>query len=57
MRKRRLLYSGFTWDHHDDNAGYQKVVVSREDYVDGARLWGGKSHIGSRLRRIKFFAH
>lgn len=54
MRKRELLYSGFTWEHHDDNSGYQHVVVSRKDYVDGNRLWGGSSPIGSRPRRINF---
>jgi glycosyltransferase involved in cell wall biosynthesis len=55
MRRRQLLYSGFMWDHHDENAGYHKVVVSRRDYVDGGRLWGGKSPIGSPLRPINFF--
>lgn len=55
MPKRKLLYSGFTWEHHDEKSGYQKVVVSERDYVDGMKLWGGKSAIGSRLRRINFF--
>jgi glycosyltransferase involved in cell wall biosynthesis len=54
VRKRKLLYSGFTWDHHDENSGYQKVVVSQRDYVDGKQLWGGRSPIGSRPRRINF---
>jgi glycosyltransferase involved in cell wall biosynthesis len=54
MQKRKLLYSGFRWDHHDDNSGYQKIVVSQRDYVDGNKLWGGTSPIGSRLRRINF---
>jgi glycosyltransferase involved in cell wall biosynthesis len=55
MWKRELLYSGFTWDHHDDNSGYQKIVVSQKDYVDGGKLWGGRRPIGSRLRRVNFF--
>lgn len=54
MQKQRLLYSGFTWDHHDDNSGYQKVVASERDYVDGGRLWGGTSPIGSVGRRVNF---
>ena len=54
MQKLGLLYSGFTWDHHDDDSGYQKIVVSQTDYVDGQKLWGGTSPIGSRLRRINF---
>jgi glycosyltransferase involved in cell wall biosynthesis len=55
VRKRRLLYSGFTWDHHDENSGYQKIVASQRDYVDGSQLWGGKSPWGSLRRKINFF--
>ncbi|SAL83812.1 hypothetical protein AWB68_07054 [Caballeronia choica] len=54
MTEKQVLYSGFRWDHHDDASGYHHVVSSSADYVDGGNLWGGRSVIGSRLRRINF---
>lgn len=50
----RVLYSGFRWDHHDEESGYHHVVASERDYVDGGDLWGGRSPIGSRMRRLNF---
>jgi glycosyltransferase involved in cell wall biosynthesis len=52
--EKRVLYSGFRWDHHDEVSGYHHVVASSADYVDGGALWGGHSAVGSRLRRINF---
>jgi glycosyltransferase involved in cell wall biosynthesis len=54
VTRSQILYSGFKWDHHDERAGYQNVVAAESDYVDGGRLWGSKSEIGSRRRRINF---
>ena len=54
MIKRRVLYSGFRWDHHNDESGYHHVVASAVDYVDGGLLFGGKSTLGSRKKRINF---
>ncbi|WP_341677871.1 glycosyltransferase family 4 protein [Niveibacterium sp. SC-1] len=53
-RKSRILYSGFRWDHHDEHSGYHHVVGAPDAYVDGGRLFGGTSPIGSRARRINF---
>lgn len=54
MTKLDVLYSGFKWDHHDDDSGYHHLVSSVGDYVDGGALWGGDSEIGSRKRRVNF---
>ncbi len=51
---KRVLYSGFRWATHDEVSGYHHVVASKADYVDGETLWGGKSPLGSRARRINF---
>ena len=54
VKRWEVLYSGFRWDHHDERSGYHHVVASTEDYVDGGKLWGGDSKIGSLKRRINF---
>ena len=54
MTKQRLLFSGFGWDHHDENAGYHHVVAAAEDYVDGGKLWGSRGALGSLPRKINF---
>jgi glycosyltransferase involved in cell wall biosynthesis len=51
---RRLLYSGFKWDHHDEDFGYHHIAWPPRDYVDGAELWGGDAPIGSLRRRVNF---
>jgi glycosyltransferase involved in cell wall biosynthesis len=49
-----ILISGFKWTHHDARSGYQQVVDSDADYVDGGKLWGGRAEIGSFTRRLNF---
>lgn len=50
----KLLYSGFRWEHHDESSGYHHVVASPADYIDGEKLWGGGSKLGSLKQRINF---
>ena len=50
----RVLYSGFRWEHHDEESGYHHVVTSNADYVDGGRLWGSGGSIHSVRRRVNF---
>jgi glycosyltransferase involved in cell wall biosynthesis len=52
--KHRVLYSGFRWEHHDDESGYHHVVVSGADYVDGGQLWGSDGSVRSLRRRLNF---
>lgn len=49
-----VLFSGFKWDHHDEESGYHHLVSSAADYVDGACLWGGNASIGSGKRKVNF---
>jgi hypothetical protein len=52
--KHCVLYSGFRWEHHDDESAYHHVVISRADYVDGGRLWGSDGSVRSLKRRLNF---
>jgi glycosyltransferase involved in cell wall biosynthesis len=52
--QRDLLYSGFRWPHHDKNSGYDKVVASQADFVDGNKLPWGDAPIGTLRRRLNF---
>lgn len=54
MSNNKVLFSGFKWDHHDENSGYHHVVTSAENYVDGGKLWSGDRKIGSMQRRVNF---
>ena len=49
-----LLYSGFRYPHHDENSGYDNVVVSPANYVNGGTLLWGNAPIGTFRRRINF---
>jgi glycosyltransferase involved in cell wall biosynthesis len=49
-----LLYSGYHCLHHDENSGYDNVVASIDDYVDGTLLlWGGSPH-GTFRRKMNY---
>ncbi len=52
---KRVLYSGFKWQKHDDQSGYQHVVPQGSAYVDGAKLLGGRARFRSPLNRINLF--
>ncbi|WP_171910270.1 glycosyltransferase [Paraburkholderia fungorum] len=54
MKNKDILYSGFSWEHHDGEAGYHHVVMSKSDYVDGGALWGSEGSVRSLKRRINF---
>lgn len=47
-----VLFSGFSWAHHDARSGYHHVVSSNADYVDSGRLWGGQTEIGGFERKL-----
>ncbi|MGY0575768.1 glycosyltransferase [Bradyrhizobium sp. RDM12] len=49
-----VLYSGFRWPHHDKDSGYDHVVMSAADYVNGNLLLWGDAPIGSVKRRFNF---
>ncbi len=52
---KRVLYSGFKWQKHDDQSGYQHVVPDGSAYVDGTNLFGGKARFRSPLNRLNLF--
>jgi glycosyltransferase involved in cell wall biosynthesis len=49
-----VLYSGFRHDHHNEGAGYDRVVPDGASYVCGNVLPFGKRPIGSKGRSLNF---
>jgi glycosyltransferase involved in cell wall biosynthesis len=51
---RHLLYSGYHCLHHDETSGYDNVVASIDDYVDGTMLLWGRSPHGTFRRKVNY---
>lgn len=52
--RRRVLYSGFHYLHHNPGSGYDAVVPDARDYVSGARLPFGDRLESTRPRHLNF---
>ncbi|MDX2187622.1 MAG: glycosyltransferase [Opitutaceae bacterium] len=49
-----FLYTGFAWPHHDAASGYHHVVPPGFRFINGARLFFGRSNPGTWQRKLNF---